>query len=73
MPVRTTPLVQFSLYSHFYFYYNFRLSLLSGLQVFAYSTVVPASGSGFGMAYIQKERELATAMRKRLKEMGTER
>ena len=35
--------------------------------------MVPASGSGFKMAYIQKERKTAAAMRRRLKEMGTER
>ena len=37
--------------------------------------VVPASGTGFGMAYIQKDRRggIAASMRRRLKEMGTER
>ena len=74
MLVRTTPLVLFfSLYFYFYLYYNFRLFQLSGLQVSSYSTVVPTSGTGFGMAYIQKERKIAAAMRKRLKEMETER
>ena len=57
MPVSTTPL---------YFYYSFRLSQLSGLLVSFYSTVVPASGSEFKMAYIQKEQKIAAAMRRRL-------
>ena len=64
MPVRTTPP---------YFYYSFWLSQLSGLLVSFYSTVVPTSGSGFKMAYIQKERKIAAARRRRLKEMRTER
>ena len=77
MLVRTTPLVLFfSLYFYFYLYYNFRLFQLSGLQVSSYSTVVPTSGTGFGMAYIQKEqnrntyiqkeRKITAAMRRRL-------
>ena len=57
MPVRTTPL---------YFYYSFRLSQLTGLLVSFYSMVVPTSGSGFRNAYIQKERKITAAMRRRL-------
>ena len=57
MPVGTAPL---------YFYYSFQLSQLSGLLVSFYSTVLPSSGSGFRNAYIQKERKITAAMRRRL-------
>ena len=65
----------FSLYFYFYLYYNFRLFQLLGLQVSSYSSVVPASGTGFGMAYIQSDRcgKTTASMRRRLKEMGTKR
>ena len=62
----------FFLYFYFYLYYNVRLffSLVSN-----YSLVVPASGTGFGMAYIQRDqfRKTTASMRRRLKETGTKR
>ena len=62
----------FFLYFYFYLYYNVRLFFS---WVSNYSLVVPASGTGFGMAYIQRDRyrKTAASMRRRLKEMGTKR
>ena len=62
----------FFLYFYFYLYYNVRLFFS---WVSNYSLVVPASGTGFRMAYIQRDRceKTAASMRRRLKEMGTKR